>query len=83
MFPAHAGMDRSPTCSRQPNTSVPRPRGDGPGVASVEAEIVQCFPAHAGMDRLSMATEYVAVRIMWRTIRIVLLHMRTRRISAT
>ncbi len=26
---------------------------------------------------------YVAVRIMWRTVRIILLHMRTRRISAT
>ena len=32
---------------------------------------------------MALRIEYVAVRIMWRTVRIILLHMRTRCISAT
>ena len=64
---------------------------DGPvgldGNRRLEREVVSGLPhrppAHAPGKPLSMDNEYVAVRIMWRTVRIVLPHMRTCRISAT
>ena len=51
VFPAHAGMDRSPTPTRLRRRSVPRARGDGPVEANEGGKGAKVFPAHAGMDR--------------------------------
>ena len=54
VFPAYAGMDRTPSAFFCATNGVPRLRGDGPSCrgrsSSVRAQGV--FPAYAGMDRI-------------------------------
>ena len=49
-FPAHAGMDPWQSDTTPARFRFPRPRGDGPVLASTPRMVPPGFPAHAGMD---------------------------------
>ncbi len=55
VFPAHAGMDRSPSAAGPTGSRVPRARGDGPYDLTGFRDAHGVFPAHAGMDRLGQS----------------------------
>ena len=65
-------MKAIPLLARYPASVAPPPsQGSAP---TLTFSMLCCVPPNI---------ENVAVRIMWGTVRIILLHMRTRRISAT
>ena len=47
-FPAHAGMDRTPSTTRPTRSRLPRTRGDGPSLSSIGASLRTASPHTRG-----------------------------------
>ncbi|WP_409998053.1 hypothetical protein [Escherichia coli] len=60
MFPAPAGINRSPGVFFSRSVSVPRASGDKPGWHQISKEYDNVFPAPAGINRPRTSTQQQA-----------------------